>query len=62
MPERLTTFTRDGLVFDVVDAGDSEAPVVVLLHGFPANPRSWAQVVPRLVGAGHRVVGPAQRG
>jgi pimeloyl-ACP methyl ester carboxylesterase len=62
MPERLTTFTRDGLVFDVVDAGDSEAPVVVLLHGFPANPRSWAQVVPRLVGAGHRVLVPAQRG
>jgi pimeloyl-ACP methyl ester carboxylesterase len=62
MPERLTTFERDGLVFDVVDKGDLDAPAVILLHGFPANPRSWAQVVPRLVAAGHRVLVPAQRG
>jgi pimeloyl-ACP methyl ester carboxylesterase len=58
----MRTFERAGLTFDVVDSGPPDGPPVVLLHGFPANPRSWDRVTPTLVEAGHRVLVPAQRG
>ncbi len=58
----MQTFERAGLTFDVVDAGPADGAPVVLLHGFPANPRSWERVTPFLVDAGHRVLVPAQRG
>ena len=38
------------------------AKVVVLLHGWPDSPRTWAGVVPALVRAGYRVIVPALRG
>ena len=31
-------FRRGELVFDVIDAGPADGPVVVLLQGFPDNP------------------------
>ncbi len=55
-------YSRDGLAFDVTDRGDPGGPVVVLLHGFPANRTSWDQVADRLVAAGMRVLAPDQRG
>nr|MDQ2728212.1 alpha/beta fold hydrolase [Actinomycetota bacterium] len=58
----MKTFERAGLSFDVVDSGPPDGPPVILLHGFPANPRSWERVTPALVGSGHRVLVPAQRG
>lgn len=58
----MQTFERAGLTFDVVDSGPAHGPPVILLHGFPANPRSWERVTPALVEAGHRVLVPAQRG
>ena len=36
--------------------------VIVLLHGWPDSPRTWANVVPHLVAAGYRVIVPALRG
>lgn len=33
--QRMISFTRDGLVFDVRDAGPIDGTPVVLLHGFP---------------------------
>ena len=36
--------------------------VVVLMHGWPDSPRTWAGVVPGLVAAGYRVIVPALRG
>lgn len=36
--------------------------VVVLLHGWPDSPRTWAGVTPHLVQAGFRVIVPALRG
>jgi pimeloyl-ACP methyl ester carboxylesterase len=55
-------FERDGLVFDVVDRGPADGPVVVLLHGFPENASSWDQVAPALNEAGYRTLAPNQRG
>ncbi|GEA88461.1 alpha/beta fold hydrolase [Cellulomonas cellasea] len=58
----METFTRDGLTFDVRDAGPADGPVVVCLHGFPQDARSFDAVVPGLVAAGFRVLAPDQRG
>src|SRR3982751_6522036 len=55
-------FSRNGLVFDVTDEGDPDAPTVVLLHGYPENRSSWLGVTPLLVAAGFRVLAPDQRG
>jgi pimeloyl-ACP methyl ester carboxylesterase len=45
---------RSGLVFDVLDTGNVDGAVVVLLHGFPQFNTSWDAVVPRLVAHGYR--------
>jgi pimeloyl-ACP methyl ester carboxylesterase len=42
--------------------GRPDAPVVMLLHGFPDDARAWDGVVPRLLGAGYRVIVPYLRG
>jgi pimeloyl-ACP methyl ester carboxylesterase len=59
---RLRTYQRDGLVFDVRDAGPEDGDVVVLLHGFPQDASAWDLVVPRLHAAGLRTLAPDQRG
>lgn len=48
------------LTFDVDVEGPEDAPVVLLLHGFPQSRHSWRLVRPHL--AGFRVVVPDQRG
>ncbi len=56
-------FERNGLRFDVRDTGPSrDAPVVVLLHGFPQDASAYDAVVPLLTSAGLRVLVPDQRG
>jgi pimeloyl-ACP methyl ester carboxylesterase len=45
-----------------VDAGRAGAPVVILLHGWPYDIHSFADVVPLLTAAGHRVIVPYLRG
>ena len=60
--ERMTSFTRDGLVFDVRDAGPVAGRPVVLLHGFPQDSRSWDAVSPFLHARGYRTIAPDQRG
>ena len=44
------------------DAGPADAPAVVLLHGFPYDPHTYDDVVPKLVQAGLRVLVPYLRG
>ncbi|OBI06267.1 alpha/beta hydrolase [Mycolicibacter heraklionensis] len=58
----MESYTRDGLVFDVRDAGPPEGPVVILLHGFPQRNDSWNAVIDRLTAAGYRCLAPNQRG
>ena len=44
------------------EAGPSEGPAVVLLHGWPYDIHSFAEVAPRLAKAGYRVIIPYLRG
>jgi pimeloyl-ACP methyl ester carboxylesterase len=45
-----------------VDAGPADGAAVVLLHGWPYDIHSYADVVPLLAGAGCRVLAPYLRG
>ncbi|NUO89901.1 MAG: alpha/beta fold hydrolase [Dermatophilaceae bacterium] len=60
--ERIATYTRDGLTFDVTDTGPLRGEVVVLLHGFPTDRSSWDRIAGRLHDAGLRTLAPDQRG
>jgi pimeloyl-ACP methyl ester carboxylesterase len=55
-------FRRGDLVFDVIDAGPADGPVVVLLHGFPESNAMYQPVIDRLAAAGYRCLAPLQRG
>jgi pimeloyl-ACP methyl ester carboxylesterase len=55
-------YRRGNMVFDVIDAGPADGPVVVLLHGFPQFNTSWQRVIPYLVAHGYRCLAPNQRG
>lgn len=52
--------TANGLRFAYLEAG--EGPLVLLLHGFPDNARTWERQMPALAEAGYRVVAPFLRG
>ena len=45
-----------------VDEGRTDAPAVILLHGWPYDIHSFVDVTPRLVSAGYRVIVPYLRG
>lgn len=59
---RMTTFSRDKLMFSVCDTGPEDGVPVVLLHGFPQTSSSWQQVATLLNEAGYRTLAPDQRG
>src|SRR5438067_8387704 len=44
------------------EAGKSDGPAVVLLHGWPYDIHSYVDVAPRLAQAGYRVIVPYLRG
>ena len=52
----------NGIELHVVEAGPPDAPVVVLVHGFPELSYSWRHQVPVLAEAGYHVLAPDQRG
>ncbi len=65
LPEGVTTRLIEnvnGLSMHVLEAGSSDAPLIVLLHGFPELSFSWRKVIVPLANAGWRVVAPDQRG
>jgi pimeloyl-ACP methyl ester carboxylesterase len=45
-----------------VDEGAANAPVVILLHGWPYDIHSYDEVIPLLTAAGYRVIVPYLRG
>jgi pimeloyl-ACP methyl ester carboxylesterase len=55
-------YCRGELVFDVLDEGPADGPVVVLLHGFPQRNTTWNGVIQRLSAQGYRCLAPNQRG
>jgi len=61
-PERITSFTHDGLTFSVTDSGPVDGPPVVLLHGFPQRATCWQGVSDALNQLGYRTFAPDQRG
>jgi pimeloyl-ACP methyl ester carboxylesterase len=44
------------------ESGPADGVAVLLMHGFPYDPRTYDEVVPRLVDAGFRVIVPYLRG
>jgi len=44
------------------DSGPEAGFPVLLMHGFPYDPRSYDEVVPRVVAAGYRAIVPYLRG
>ncbi|RYJ05972.1 MAG: alpha/beta fold hydrolase [Actinomycetales bacterium] len=62
MSQRISSFSNDGLTFDVIDSGPIDGDVVVLLHGFPERASSWEAVAQRLHAEGFRTLAPDQRG
>jgi pimeloyl-ACP methyl ester carboxylesterase len=59
MPESLRTPTLE-IAYE--DSGPRDGLPVILLHGFPDDPRAWDACVPGLVASGHRVLVPWLRG
>jgi pimeloyl-ACP methyl ester carboxylesterase len=55
-----TTLRANSLRFSALAQGDG--PVVLCLHGFPDNRRSFRHQLPALAGAGFRAVAPTLRG
>ena len=51
-----------GYTFRARTAGPEEAPVVLLLHGFPQTSRCWTAELAALADAGYRAVAVDQRG
>lgn len=61
MPDfKAGTATANGLRFATIEAGDG--PLVLCLHGFPDNARSFRHQLPALAAAGYRAVAPYMRG
>ncbi len=60
-PERVHLATN-GIVLHTITAGDPQAPLVVLLHGFPDFSEGWRDYLVPLAEAGFRVLAPDQRG
>ena len=52
----------NGLRMHVLEAGQPDRPLVLLLHGFPELAYSWRKVMLPLAEAGFHVVAPDQRG
>lgn len=52
----------NGCRFHVAQAGPSDAPLVLLLHGFPQTWYAWRHQIPPLAAAGYRVVSMDLRG
>jgi pimeloyl-ACP methyl ester carboxylesterase len=50
------------LTFDALVAGEPDAPLVLLLHGFAESMHCWGAQLEALADAGYRAVAPSQRG
>jgi pimeloyl-ACP methyl ester carboxylesterase len=62
MNKTLLVQTVTGLLFDVSVDGPSDAPLVLLLHGFGVSRHFWDAQLTALAAAGYRAAAPNQRG
>jgi pimeloyl-ACP methyl ester carboxylesterase len=58
----LKTIQTETLEIAVEDSGQANGKPVILLHGFPDDPRSWDSVVEPLTAVGFRTLAPYLRG
>lgn len=61
-PWRHRSVSANGAQFHVAEAGDPDAPLVLLVHGFPEFWWAWRHQLPALAGAGWRAVAMDLRG
>ena len=54
--------TENGLNVHLLEAGSHDAPLVLLLHGFPELAYSWRRLIKPIADLGFHVVAPDQRG
>src|SRR5216683_2326876 len=59
-PEQITI--QPGLTFDALTAGERDAPLVLLLHGFAESMNCWRAQLGALGDMGYRAIAPSQRG
>ncbi len=52
----------NGFEFDAETSGQRDAPLVLMLHGFPQTNHTWRDQLPALAEAGYYAVAPNQRG
>ena len=57
-----TIATSPSLTFDALVGGETDAPLVLLLHGFAESMHCWHAQVKALAIAGYRAIAPSQRG
>ena len=57
----MPTFERDGFSIYYEEAGDTESPAVLLLHGFTSDHRMWLPVAEQL-SEDYRIIVPDLRG
>jgi pimeloyl-ACP methyl ester carboxylesterase len=58
----LSITTAPHLTFDALVAGEPEAPLVLLLHGFAESMHCWRAQLTALSDKGYRAIAPSQRG
>ncbi|MDQ9022923.1 alpha/beta fold hydrolase [Acinetobacter sichuanensis] len=60
--QRIESFQRENLSFDVIDTGPLDGQIFVLLHGFPETNKSWRETSEILNAQGYRTLAVNQRG
>lgn len=55
-------FEVNGVELMVTDSGSTDAPAVLMIHGWPDTAYLWRHQIPVLVEAGYRVLAPDLRG
>ena len=58
-PSRITA---NGVDFAYLEAGPSDGPLALCLHGFPDHAPTWHHLMPELAAAGYHAVAPWLRG
>src|ERR1700756_526310 len=62
MPSLIRITTSPHLTFDALAAGENDAPLVLMLHGFAESMHCWRAQAAALADMGYRAVAPSQRG
>ena len=62
MSESHRTVEANGVQFAYLEAGPSDGPLALCLHGFPDTAHTWRHLLPELAEAGFHAVAPWLRG